>query len=128
MNGYLMRVSGLLGFGAWFALELYRQLIQDPILFGGQGIPPEFVVTAQQSLLVGSIVVIVYGQILAQGSAAKSPGSLRSLAIGVQWGVPVLFALDAIIDGFTSLGFFALVALLAAVIVPIGIVSIDRPK
>ncbi|SEH15526.1 hypothetical protein SAMN04487967_2120 [Natronorubrum sediminis] len=128
MNGYLMRVSGLAGLAAWFAMELYAQLVRDPVLYGGQSVPPEFLEAAQQSLLVGSIVVVVYGQILTQGSADSEPGWLRSLAIGVQWGIPTLIALDAIVGGVSNLGFLVLVSLLAGVIAILGIITTDRPN
>ena len=110
--------SGLLGIAVWFGLELYRQLIRDALFLGGQGVPPDVLDVVQPLLLAGTVLVLASTYALSE--ADEGARRLLRFAIGVQWLVPGLFAVDAVLGGTSIFAFFGLLVLVLGVLVPAG--------
>ena len=108
-------VSGFAGLASGFALELYRQLLLDPVLFGAQQ-PADWVPPARLLLLFGSVAVLFYA-----GTVSNIDERWRdtfvSGALFAQWGAPVILALATLLGPASPAGFLSLVLIALHVVV-----------
>ncbi len=99
--------SGFAGLAAGFALELYRQLLLDPVLLGVQQ-PADWVASARLLFLFGSVAVLFYA-----GTVSNIDEGWRDLfvnaALLAQWGAPLTLALAALFGPGSPAGFLTLV-------------------
>lgn len=118
-------VSGFAGIAVGFSFELYRQLLLDPVILGDQ-VPPEWLASARLLLLLGSIVVVAYATIV-----PDVIGGWRDVFVAVsvlaQWGTPILFILNDILEVGSPVGFLGITAIFFHVIVAIwATISVAR--
>jgi hypothetical protein len=117
----VLALSGYVGLAVALCLEAYRLYLVDSAI--GVGSAPEWVTLGGSSLLVGSVVVLLYARVLDE----VFKGWLDLVVIGLiagQWGVAVSTYLDATVGGpgspygffvIAAGGLYALVAVAAAV-------------
>jgi hypothetical protein len=117
----VLALSGYVGLAVALCLEAYRLYLVDSAI--GMGSAPEWVTLGGSSLLVGSIVVLLYARVLDE----VFTGWLDLVVIGLiagQWGVAIASYLDATIGGpgspygffvIAAAGLYALVAVAAAI-------------
>ena len=91
---FILRLSGFIGLSAGFVAQLHIALLRDPILYGGAQPIPGWIGRIATALLVGSLAVLFYGDVL--DAIFKGWVDLLTLcAIGGQWGVPLGLFLTA---------------------------------
>lgn len=104
----VLALSGYVGLAVGLCLKAYRLYLVDSAV--GVGSAPEWVTLGGSSLLVGSIVVLLYARVLDD----VFEGWLDVIVIGLiagQWGVAVSSYLDATVGGPGSpYGFFVIAA------------------
>ena len=116
----VLALSGYVGLAVGLCLEAYRLYLVDSAI--GMGSAPEWVTLSGSSLLVGSIVVLLYARVLDEVFAGWLDIAVIGLLAG-QWGVALASYLDATVGGpgspygffvIAAAGLYALVAVAAA--------------
>lgn len=119
---FILRLSGFTGLSAGFVAQLYIALLRDPILYGGAQPIPGWIGRIATTLLVGSLAVLFYGNVL--DDIFKGWVDLVTLcAVGGQWGTPLGIYLSVTIGVGSTTGLLIVVGYslqtLAAVVVAI---------
>lgn len=105
----ILVISGLLGLAIGFMLELYRQLLLDPVLLNGQPLP-DWLEPARFLLLIGSLAVLGYG-VAFKGVIEWGVGMFVLGALLAQWGAPVLVLAHDFLGIASPVGFLALLTI-----------------
>ena len=117
----VLSLSGYVGLAVGFSLEFYRLYLLDSAL--GVGSTPEWLALSRFSLLIGSVVVLVYARALDDVFEGWLDLVILCLLAG-QWGVPAWAYVDSTIGGpgspygfliIACAGLYALVAIITAV-------------
>jgi hypothetical protein len=117
----LLALSGYVGLAVALFLNAYRLYLVDSAI--GMGSAPEWVTLGGSSLLVGSIVVLLYARVLDEIFEGWMDLVVLCLVAG-QWGVALWSYVDAMVGGpgspygffvIAAAGLYALVAVVAAV-------------
>lgn len=105
---YALRVSGLIGLTIGFGVQLYTAVLQDPIIYREAQLIPGWLSTVSTTLLIGSLAVLVYGQMIDE--VVMGWIDLVALcAIGGQWATPIGVYLSATLTAGTPAGLLTLV-------------------
>lgn len=98
MFSHILRVSGFSGLSVGFGIEVYIALLRDPIIYGGSEPIPGWLSALSIPLLVGSLAVLFYGEVM--NDVFHGWVDLVTLcALGGQWGVPAGIYLAATTGG-----------------------------
>lgn len=117
----LLSLSGYVGLAVGLCLEAYRLYLVDSAI--GMGSAPHWVVLGRSSLVVGSVVVLLYARVLDDVFEGWLDIVVGCLLVG-QWGVAVWSYVDVMVGGpgspydffvIASAGLYALVAVVVAV-------------
>lgn len=101
--------SGFVGLAGGFGLELYRQVLLDPVVRGAQ-LPPDWLAPALLFLLVGSIATFAYAMVLNEFERASHRG-LTAAVVCAQWGLPATHLLADVFGIGSPAGFLVFVAI-----------------
>lgn len=95
----LLSLSGYVGLAVGLGLESYRLYLVDSIL--GTGSAPSWLISSRLSLIVGSVVVLLYARVLDDLFENWLDLVILCMLIG-QWGVPIWSYVDATMTGPSS--------------------------